>query len=444
LDAGPPIVIDSTRKQTMNRSLAASLRLGLAGVAAIAIVPLGLTSSSAWAQAPAPAAPAAAPPPDQAAPAAPTSPLTAPSMAGPITANPTPMKFDAGPLDSIYVSGVASGLALFQTNPTTVFLNGGPVHDHTSNFDFSNGQVIIQKIDGLVQFYAQAGAYSLPSLGTNYYVTQRAGQAIGDYFGPLPEGYVKLVPSDIFSVQAGKLPTLIGAEYTFTFENMNIERGLLWNQEPAISKGVQANLTTGPVAWSVSWNDGFYSDRYNWVDGSATWTIDPANTLEVVGGGNVGSTGINTIASPFFQNNSDIINLIYTYNNAPFTITPYLQYTSVPKNLALGATKGASTWGGAVLANYAFADTPFNLAGRFEYISSDGSLASGNANVLGYGPGSSAVSFTLTPTYQQGIFFARVEGSYVGLNSTTPGAAFGHNGTAKSQERLLFEAGVVF
>jgi len=30
---------------------------------------------------------------------------------------------------------------------------------------------------------------------------------------------------------AAKLPTLIGAEYTFTFENMNIERGLLWNQE---------------------------------------------------------------------------------------------------------------------------------------------------------------------------------------------------------------------
>ncbi len=62
---------------------------------------------------------------------------------------------------------------------------------------------------------------------------------------------------------AGKLPTLIGAEYTFTFENMNIERGLLWNQENAVNRGVQANFTSGPVAVSVSWNDGFYPNRYN-------------------------------------------------------------------------------------------------------------------------------------------------------------------------------------
>jgi hypothetical protein len=422
----------------MNRSLATSLRLGIAGVAALAVGQFGLSASPAWAQAPAPPPPPTAAPPAEApaAPAAPTSPLTAPSLAGPLAQNPTPMKFDAGPLSTIYVTGVASGMALFQTDHVA--------GDHTSNFDVSNGQVIVQKIDGLVQFYAQAGAYSLPSLGTNYFITQRAGVAIGDYFGPLPVGYAKLVPNDVFSIQAGSLPTLIGAEYTFTFQNMNIERGLLWNQEPAISKGVQANLTTGPVAWSVSWNDGFYSDRYNWADGSATWTIDPANTLAVVAGGNVGSTGANTIVAPFFQNNEDIVNLIYTYNNAPWTITPYLQYTSVPRNLALGATRGASTWGGALLANYAIADTPWNLAGRFEYISSDGSVGSGSANVLGYGPGSSAWSITLTPTYQEGIFFARAEGSVVGLSGTTAGFAFGKSGTSTTQGRFLLEAGIMF
>jgi hypothetical protein len=420
----------------MNRSFAAPLRLSIAGFAALAAGQLALTSA-AWAQAPAPPPPGTAPAADApAAPAAPpTSPLTAPSMTGPLTANATPMKFDAGPLDTIYVTGVASGLALFQTDHVA--------GDHTSNFDVSNGQVIIQKIDGLVQFYAQAGAYSLPSLGTNYFITQRAGEAIGDYFGALPVGYVKLVPSDVFSLQAGKLPTLIGAEYTFTFQNMNIERGLLWNQEPAISKGVQANLTTGPVAWSVSVNDGFYSDRYNWVDGSATWTIDPANTLEFAGGGNVGSTPISTVVAPFFQNNEDIFNVIYTYNAAPWTVTPYFQYTSTPSNPSLGATKGASSWSGAVLANYAFADTPWNLAGRFEYISTSGSLAAGNANLL-YGPGSSAWSFTLTPTYQQGIFFARAEASIVGANSITPGLAFGTSGDTKTQGRILLETGILF
>ena len=37
---------------------------------------------------------------------------------------------------------------------------------------------------------------------------------------------------------------------------MNIARGLLWAQEPVIQKGIQANLTTGPVGWSLSFNDG--------------------------------------------------------------------------------------------------------------------------------------------------------------------------------------------
>ena len=59
----------------------------------------------------------------------------------------------------------------------------------------------------------------------------------------MPQAFLKIVPTDNFSIQAGKLPTLIGAEYTFSFENFNIERGLLWNQEPAVSRGVQANYT---------------------------------------------------------------------------------------------------------------------------------------------------------------------------------------------------------
>jgi hypothetical protein len=344
------------------------------------------------------------------------------------------MKFEAGPLDTVYVTGVGSGLGLFQTNHIA--------GDHTANFDISNGQVMVQKIDGPLQFYVQAGAYSLPALGTNYFITQRASAAIGDYFGPLPEGYAKWVPTDTFSIEAGKLPTLIGAEYTFTFQNMNIERGLLWNQEPAISKGVQANLTTGPVAWSVSFNDGFDSDRFNWISGAATWTIDPANTLEIVAGGNFGSSNVNTVAAPYPQNNGDIVNLIYTYNAAPWTISPYMQFTHGRHNAFFtpGATSDNSTVGGAILANYAI-NPNWNIAGRLEYESSTGGS---NAVNLLYGPKSDAWSITATPTYQEGFFFARLEGSYVGVGSTASGLAFGRSGNSKSQERLVLEAGILF
>lgn len=421
----------------MNWSSFTSLRLHVAGVAILAGWQLAPVSPAA-AQTP-PPPPAAAP---AEAPAAPTSPLTAPSLSGPLALSATPYNFEAAGLGKVYVSGVLSGLGLFQTDPTTVFYQGKFQHDNGANADISNGMLIAQKIDGFFQFYAQGGVYSFPALGVNYNVTQKAVTTYNAYFGAAPVVYGKVVPSDIFNIEFGKLPTLIGAEYAFTFQNMNIERGLLWNQEPIVSQGVQANLTTGPLAWSLSFNDGYYSGNYNWISGAATWTIDAANSVSVTAGGNVNNFNGNTVATPYFQNNSDIVDLIYTYNAAPWTITPYFQYTSVPKNPSLGATKGAETWGGAILAKYSFNDN-WNLAGRLEYIGSSGNSTDGSPSLL-YGPGSSAWSVSVTPTWQNDIYFARLEGSYVGTSSTTAGFVFGKTGNSKSQERLLVEAGIMF
>jgi hypothetical protein len=63
---------------------------------------------------------------------------------------------------------------------------------------------------------------------------------------------LKLVPEKNTSIQFGLLPTLMGAEYTFSFQNMNIERGLLWGQENAITRGVQINQTMGKFTASFS------------------------------------------------------------------------------------------------------------------------------------------------------------------------------------------------
>ena len=215
---------------------------------------------------------------------------------------------------------------------------------------------------------------------------------------------------------------------------MNIERGLLWNHEPIISRGIQVNYALGPLTLSVSWNDGFYSNNYNWMSGLASYLIDKSNTIAVAGGGNFGQSSRSTFVTPQAQNNSRIFNLIYTYNSEPWTITPYFQYTNVPSNTALGLTS-ASTYGGAILANYKINDN-VNVAGRAEYISSTGS-----GNVL-YGPGSSAASFTVTPTWQDGIWFLRGEGSVVQVWDS-PGA-FGRDGTARTQARWLLETGVIF
>ena len=68
----------------------------------------------------------------------------------------------------------------------------------------------------------------------------------------------------------------MGAESTFTYQNFNIERGIVWNQENAINRGIQVNQTMGKyLTASFSWNDGYYSNRYSWLSGSVTLTKGP-------------------------------------------------------------------------------------------------------------------------------------------------------------------------
>ncbi len=350
-------------------------------------------------------------------------------MSGPLAFGSPPPSVDTGVFGKWYVDGVLSGLGLVQSSPTA--------GDRSALADVSNGQVIVQKIDGLVQFYVQAGAYAIPALGMRYGHLADATDSWGNFYTGLPQAFLKIAPSEDFSIEAGKLPTLIGAEDTFDFQDLNIERGLLWNQTNAVSRGVQVNYTLGAVAMNVSLNDGYYSDRFTWLTGEATWTINGASTLVLDGGGNFGKTGTATPATPLLQNNSAIFSLAYTYAKAPLSITPNLQFNHVAPDAAIGIGSGGDTYGAGVLANYKLSPR-LQLGGRLEYIASDG-----RANLL-YGAGSSAVSFTLTPTVTFGRLFVRADASVVGVIGSHAGAAFGRDGNAGSQVRGVLETGVVF
>jgi len=310
--------------------------------------------------------------------------------------------------------------------------------DKYTQADITNGQVFVQKVDGLVQFFVEGGAYSFPDLGAPYV---RAGNATSAFFGGAPVWFVKLAPSDAFSLQIGNLPTLIGAEGPFTFNNVNIQRGLLWNQENIVNRGIQANYTSGPLALSLAWSDGFFSNRYSWLTGSATYTFDPANSLVFSAGGSVNSETVSSTATPLYLNNSQMYNVVYTHTSGPWTIVPSLQYTEVPSDATLGTTQSASTFGGALYVTYAF-DGGYSLASRVEYISSTGDVGTA-ANLL-YGQGSKAWSFTITPTWQYKVFFVRPEASFVTLSNVTPGSALGTDFNARDQFRAVLEMGVLF
>jgi hypothetical protein len=238
----------------------------------------------------------------------------------------------------------------------------------------------------------------------------------------------------------GSLPTLLGGESTFDFQDMNIQRGLLWNQTNAVSRGLQVNQTLGKLTVSFSYNDGYYSNRYNWLTSALTYT-NGFHSVIFTAGGSLGSTSWRNLATPI-QNNSMLFDLIYTYSKNGWVIQPYVQYTDVPTNLKASIPQGASTWGGAILASRML-EKGFSLAGRWEYIASSGTRGSNAANLM-YGAGSTAWSITLTPTYQYKKFFTRTDISYVSAGNITPGDAFGSFGAKPSQTRGVVELGFLF
>ena len=348
-----------------------------------------------------------------------------PSMTPPLSANADPTSFETG-LGKIYVTGQLTAFDMSQTNAMA--------GDRKSRFDASNAQIEVQKSDGVFQFYVQAGVYSLPSLGTSYVKASELPDLTYHY---VPTAFIRIAPTAAFNVQAGILPTLIGAEYTFTFQNMNVARGLLWNQETAISRGVQANYTTGPWAVSVSVNDGYYSNRFTTGSAIATYTVGKEDTVAVVGTAQFKKNSKSTFATPLAQDNGELFNLIWTHTEGAWEIIPYLQYNHTPKSLKVGLPASGSAFAGAVLAKYSFSPM-FSLAGRAEYIASSGGQS------LLYGPKSNAMSLTVTPTWQFKTLFIRAEGSYTKLDKAAPGAAFGPAGNKDSQMRAMIETGVLF
>jgi hypothetical protein len=314
-----------------------------------------------------------------AAPAGPTA-LSTPAMSSSLAANANPFNVDAGPLGKIYFSGQFTGLATWQNYAL-------PGDNDKGKADFSNAQIEVQKTDGVVQFYVQAGIYNFPSLGTAYVYS---GRLTDETYKYVPVAFFKIVPNSSFNIMIGKLPTLIGSEYTFTFQNL------------------------------------------------ISYVLNPKDTIAFAASGNFGKTPNSSFVTPLAQNNGSIYNLMWTHTDGPWVVNPYLQYSTTPKDLSLGLQGSSSTIGGAVLVKYSF-NPMFNLAGRAEYISSSGSEVS-----LLYGPNSKAWSLTLTPTFQLKTFFVRGELSYTKLDSATPGAGFGPSGNKADQTRAMVETGFLF
>lgn len=334
----------------------------------------------------------------------------------------------------------ATGLAVAQSNTS----NASP-----KDFgDVSNAQVMIQKTSGWLQLFAMGGAYSQPALAGNY--TRAYTQTDGTW-GFFPVGWISLAPSDEWRLDIGKIFAIGGGENTFTYQNINVQRGLLWTQTNVVTRGMQLNYTGSAFSANLAWTDGSYSNTYNWVSGQVTVPINERHGVNVSWTGSVSANAMNTMATPLLQNNSQITTLNYAYNSPHWSVTPYLQMTVVPAAPQVGILGSSGTQGAAILGTYRFNPTEggkpakqnISLPLRLEYLNSWGNSGVSSSNLM-YGPNSAAWSATLTPTWQRGALFARLEGSYVRALNITQGSAFGLNGNANGQARVMLEAGILY
>ncbi len=356
------------------------------------------------------------------------------ASAGAVEAQATPAPYSvdgAFSLYSVHTAGVNATGAL--DVPTGV--------DEISRTDVSNGVVTFTKNTGFFRFGITAGIYAFPVVGETMNPTTQAGANTALY-GYVPSYYVAFVPNAHLTISAGQLATLLGQENGFTYQNVDIQRGLLWAVESTFSRGVRVAYTQGKFTGDIEYNDGFYTARHRAFEGFLGWAPSADTNVAVAFIAPQANAPGNATAAIANKTECDFM---LTQQLGKLQLLPYVLFVHSPASAALGYARAESATGAAFLAEYAF-DARFSIGTRYEWFADNSSLtdASPNADFSGYGPGSHAQSFTVTPTYRANLFFARAEFSAVNASGAKPGLAFGPAGAGSLQTRLLVETGVQF
>lgn len=363
------------------------------------------------------------------------------AQADPAAPTPAPAVTPAAsPSPPVVLHAVLSeSLALTSGVNATGSFDSSTGADHVARSNVSNAFVSLSKPQGTFQWALQGGAYSIPVVGVAGNKTIQSG-ANTDLFGPLPLAYVEYVPNGNFNVSAGVLASLTGAESTYTYLNWNIQRGAVWNVENAVTRGVRASFTTGKLTATLGADDGFYSGRFGAAEAALSFAPDSGDSLLFVAVIPNSNTPGNPTASVA---NKELLNVVYTRTRGKLQIAPYILYARSPAATGLGYGGPESAFGGALLTNWTLS-SHFSTALRYETLHNSSTIGdpSGNADLIGYGPGSGVNTFTLTPAWTNGHTFARMDFSSVRVSSPAHGLAFGDHGAQRDQFRTMLEIGV--
>lgn len=303
---------------------------------------------------------------------------------------------------------------------------------HTNNVSgidpqISNALITVNAGIGNVHANATVGQYSFPTIGFPILPANAPG-ANTQLYTALPVAAVSYAFDSHFSLGAGKYAALLGQESPFTYQNLNIQRGIGWEMEPTISRGVQAAYTNGPYSLTVQENDAYYGGFQRAVEGLAGWSPSSNTNLQfafIIPGANTGPNPTTSIG------NKAEYDLMFTRQIGKLQLLPYFLWVNSPSSSILGYTSSENAYAGVLLANWAFSSA-FSTPVRYEYAANQSSTSdtSPNADLIGFGPGSRVQTFTITPTYR----FSN--GPIIRFEYSTLWGS-------SSQQRIGFEVGVM-
>jgi len=306
--------------------------------------------------------------------------------------------------------------------------------------DITNLLLSVSAPAGRLHALATAGLYNFPTVGQSINQTYQLG-ANARLYSELPLAQVAYSLNQHVSVAAGKFAALLGQESLFTYQNVNVQRGIGWAMEPVISRGVRVTYLNNALTLTLEANDAYYSGSGRAAEALIGYAPSDNASVQfaaIVPGRNVGPNSTVSIG------NKAEYNVMATRQIGKLQLLPYVLWVRSPASAILGYARGESATAAVLMAAYAISP-PLSVAVRYEDVRNASSTTdtSTNADLVGYGPGSRATTFTVTPALRVGPALVRFDYSRVWLSSFAPGSAFGTNGRGNTQDRFAFEMGLL-
>ena len=239
----------------------------------------------------------------------------------------------------------------------------------------------------------------------------------------IDEAYIE-AKTGMLTITAGRILTNVGGEAPYTWQNVNIQRGLVWSAEPVFYDGVRVSTEINNFSVYAGVNDADSSDGKMALEAGAATSfqnIDAALNI--------------FIPDKTDENNTRVYNLTLNLNYFErLPLTFYVDYLDQPTN-----GSHVNGWGAALLGAYKV-DNNISICGRIEYVNNDG-----DGDAYSIGKGNSAWTLTVTPKYQLNKYlYIRGEASYVKLANDYYRKSDNTNDVTDNEFRLGVELGFVF